>query len=105
MDYRRYQSTLSAMFWPTDVLPALPAEAVAAVPQTGGSFGSADFLRFDCSQLVVEWTGLLVNPRLLPSWHIHQVVRSFSFTVGILMHTFTKHSQKEDILLFQHSNH
>lgn len=43
--------------------------------------GAADFLRFGCSQLVVERTDPLVNPGLIPSPHMHQIVGGDSFNV------------------------
>lgn len=53
-----------------------------AVPQFGnGNSGSADFLRFGCSQLVVERTDPLVTPGMLPSPHMHQVVGGNSFNI------------------------
>lgn len=70
------------MFWQTIALSALFAHDASAVPQFGGgTSGSADFLRFGCSQLVVERTDPLVNPGLLPSPHMHQVVGGNSFNI------------------------
>ncbi|OAG02130.1 uncharacterized protein CC84DRAFT_999252 [Paraphaeosphaeria sporulosa] len=70
------------MFWQTVALSALFVRNASAVPQAGGgNSGSADFLRFGCSQLVVERTDPLVNPGLLPSPHMHQVVGGNSFNI------------------------
>ncbi|CAI4213893.1 unnamed protein product [Parascedosporium putredinis] len=44
-----------------------------ALAQTGSARG-ASFLRFGCSQLVVERTDPLVNPGSLPAPHMHQIV-------------------------------
>lgn len=45
--------------------------------------GAADFLRFGCSQLVVERTDPLVNPGLIPSPRMHQIVGGDSFNVTV----------------------
>jgi len=49
--------------------------------------GSPDFLRFGCSQLVVERSDPLVTPGMLPSPHMHQIVggNSFNFSVRIVV--------------------
>jgi len=57
-------------------LVALLAQDVLA--QTGSARGS-DFLRFGCSQLVIERTDPLVNPGVIPSPHMHQIVGGSSF--------------------------
>lgn len=41
----------------------------------------SDFLRFSCSQLVVERTDPIVNPGMNPSAHMHQVVGGNSFNI------------------------
>ncbi|KAF2440173.1 hypothetical protein P171DRAFT_501176 [Karstenula rhodostoma CBS 690.94] len=70
------------MFWQSVALSAIFVRDASAVPQAGGgNSGSADFLRFGCSQLVVERTDPLVNPGLLPSPHMHQVVGGNSFNI------------------------
>ncbi|KAL1596425.1 hypothetical protein SLS60_009071 [Paraconiothyrium brasiliense] len=70
------------MFWQTVAFSAYFLGDASATPQAGGgNSGSADFLRFGCSQLVVERTDPLVNPGLLPSPHMHQVVGGNSFNV------------------------
>ena len=55
------------------------------VAQTGSAKGS-DFLRFACSQLVVDRVDPLVNPGLIPASHMHQVVggSAFNATVGFV---------------------
>ena len=59
------------MFWNAVAISALILRDASAAPQAGGgNSGSADFLRFGCSQLVVERTDPLVNPGLLPSPHV-----------------------------------
>ncbi|KAI0534480.1 hypothetical protein GGR58DRAFT_505238 [Xylaria digitata] len=62
------------MLWPTIILAALFAQDVSAQVQ-----GSADFLRFGCSQLVVERIDPLVSPGANPSPHTHQIVGGNSF--------------------------
>ncbi|KAI0527711.1 hypothetical protein F5B22DRAFT_582000 [Xylaria bambusicola] len=62
------------MLWRTVTLAVLFAKNVSAQVQ-----GSADFLRFGCSQLVVERIDPLVTPGSNPSPHTHQVVGGNSF--------------------------
>ncbi|KAF4626850.1 hypothetical protein G7Y89_g11307 [Cudoniella acicularis] len=64
------------MVWPALALVALLAQYASA--QTGSAKGS-DFLRFGCSQLVIQRTDPLVNPGAIPSSHMHQVVGGSSF--------------------------
>ncbi|KAK8054746.1 hypothetical protein PG994_009813 [Apiospora phragmitis] len=59
----------------------LAATALLAEGALGQSLGSASFLRFGCSQLVVERVDPLVAPGLNPSPHVHQVVGGNSFNV------------------------
>jgi hypothetical protein len=47
------------------------------------SVGSNLFLRFGCSQLVVERIDPLVNPGVNPSPHTHQIVGGNSFNVSV----------------------
>ena len=71
------------MAWPTRMLVALVALlAQDASAQTGSARGS-DFLRFGCSQLVVERTDPLVNPGMMPTPHMHQVVGGDSFNITV----------------------
>lgn len=72
-----------SMFWQTLGFAALLVQDATA-QRGGNSLGSSDFLRFGCSQLVVERTDPLVNPGMAPSPHMHQVVggNSFNITVG-----------------------
>jgi hypothetical protein len=56
------------MLWSSALL-ALFARNIAAQ----SNYGSNLFLRFGCSQLVVERTDPLVTPGLNPSPHMHQV--------------------------------
>lgn len=71
------------MVWKALALLALFSQDVVA--QTGSAKGS-DFLRFACSQLVVDRVDPLVNPGLVPASHMHQIVggSSFNATVGCL---------------------
>jgi len=50
--------------------------------QTGSARGS-DFLRFGCSQLVVERTDPLVTPGQVPSPHMHQIVGGSAFNASV----------------------
>jgi len=68
------------MAWLAFALVALLAQDVSA--QTGSARG-ADFLRFGCSQLVIERTDPLVNPGVIPSSHMHQVVGGSSFNASV----------------------
>lgn len=63
------------------LLRALTALAAALPLTTAQSNRGADFLRFGCSQLVIERTDPLVNPGLAPSPHMHQIVGGASFNV------------------------
>lgn len=59
-------------------LPYLAAAAV--VPYTASAqFATAAMMRFQCSRLVVERVDPLVNPGLIQSPHIHQIVGGNSF--------------------------
>ncbi|KAF2112795.1 hypothetical protein BDV96DRAFT_497609 [Lophiotrema nucula] len=83
------------MFWQTITLAALLAQDASAIPQKGGqSLGSSSFLRFGCSQLVVERTDPLVNPGMNFSPHTHQVVggNSFNLTMDPANHDPVKQS-------------
>jgi hypothetical protein len=68
------------MVWSVMALVALLAQDVLA--QTGSARGS-DFLRFGCSQLVIERTDPLVNPGVIPSPHMHQIVGGSSFNTTV----------------------
>jgi hypothetical protein len=67
------------MFMQSLTLVALLAQDVFA--QT--SVGSDLFIRFGCSQLVVERIDPLVNPGVNPSPHTHQIVGGNSFNVSV----------------------
>jgi hypothetical protein len=67
------------------VLPVLALVALLAqdaFAQTGSAKGS-DFLRFGCSQLVIDRTDPLVNPGVVPSTHMHQIVGGSSFNATV----------------------
>lgn len=64
------------MAWSKLFLGALAVQNVVAQGNRG-----SDFLRFACSQLVVERTDPLVNPGQIPSPHMHQIVGGDSFNV------------------------
>lgn len=58
------------MFWHLLAFSVLTQHHVSAQRST---LGSADFIRFGCSQLVVERTDPLVSPGLNPSPHMQYV--------------------------------
>ncbi|KAH8893583.1 hypothetical protein GQ53DRAFT_821519 [Thozetella sp. PMI_491] len=76
------------MFWAS--LFAAPA-LVYALPQVtptrppGSKEGDGGFsrLRFGCSQLVIERLDPLVNPSIIPSPHVHQIVGGNAFDASI----------------------
>ncbi|KAH8679097.1 hypothetical protein BGZ60DRAFT_468395 [Tricladium varicosporioides] len=63
------------MFWQSIAAVALLAQDASA-QNSGGSF-----IRFGCSQLVVERVDPLVNPGMSPSTHTHQIVGGSSFNI------------------------
>lgn len=67
------------MLWQLSALVALLARDASA-QQT---LGASDFIRFGCSQLVVERLDPLVTPGLNPSPHTHQIVGGNSFNVTV----------------------
>jgi len=67
------------MFWQTFALLALLGQDASAQQ----SVGDAGFLRFGCSQLVVERTDPLVTPGQNPSPHTHQIVGGNAFNVTV----------------------
>jgi hypothetical protein len=67
------------MFLPIFALTVLRAQRALAQ----GSLGSADFIRFGCSQLVVERADPLVTPGINPSPHTHQIVGGNSFNITV----------------------
>ncbi|KLU85568.1 hypothetical protein MAPG_04591 [Magnaporthiopsis poae ATCC 64411] len=67
------------MAWSTRLLVLLAA--LGAQDVWAQSSRGSDFLRFACSQLVVERTDPLVNPGQLPSTHMHQIVGGSSFNI------------------------
>ncbi|RDL32477.1 Uncharacterized protein BP5553_08933 [Venustampulla echinocandica] len=69
------------MIWSARTLVAFAALG-EAVPQFGGGGGST-MLRFGCSQVVIDRIDPLVNPDLLPSPHMHQVIGGDSFNVSM----------------------
>ncbi len=67
---------LSKMHW--------KALAIALLVQHASSqSASAPMLRFQCSQLVVDRLDPLVNPGVIPSPHIHQIVGGNSFNASM----------------------
>ncbi|KAI0014916.1 hypothetical protein F4780DRAFT_133714 [Xylariomycetidae sp. FL0641] len=67
------------MFWST--LLGLAGLAQAA-PQFGG-FGGTTMLRFGCAQVVIDRLDPLVNPGLIPSPHVHQIVGGNGFNASM----------------------
>lgn len=43
----------------------------------------SDFLRFSCSQLVIERADPIVQPGTYPSAHMHQIVGGDSFNITV----------------------
>jgi hypothetical protein len=70
------------MVWPVLALVALLAQDASAQTPTGSARGS-DFLRFGCSQLVVDRIDPLVNPGQVPSTHMHQIVGGNSLNASV----------------------
>lgn len=60
------------MLLPILALTVLHAQDVLA-QASGSKLGASDFIRFGCSQLVVERTDPLVTPGMLPSPHMQYV--------------------------------
>jgi len=70
-----------AMFWLTFALGVLTVEHASA--QRGSSAKGSDFLRFPCSQLVIDQVDPLVSPGMIPSPHMHQIVGGDSFNATV----------------------
>lgn len=71
------------MAWTSVILTVLVALLARDVSSQGGSARGSTFLRFGCSQLVVERSDPLVNPGMLPTPHMHQIVGGDSFNVTV----------------------
>ncbi|KAK1827949.1 hypothetical protein QBC39DRAFT_375108, partial [Podospora conica] len=69
------------MAWSKRVLTVLAALLVQDVAAQFGSAKGSDFLRFGCSQLVIERTDPIVNPGTLYTPHLHQIVGGNSFNI------------------------
>lgn len=61
------------------LLTAAGQQVLAQAPANKGS----DFLRFACSQLVIERTDPIVNPGIRPTPHMHQIVGGNSFNITV----------------------
>ncbi|KAF1975790.1 hypothetical protein BU23DRAFT_529689 [Bimuria novae-zelandiae CBS 107.79] len=70
------------MQWPTATLPLLAGLAGLAATQ-GPPPGAPPMMRFECSQLVVDRIDPLVNPGVVPSPHLHQIVGGNSFNATL----------------------
>ncbi len=57
----------------------LATTAVLCARQAAGQFAQAAMMRFQCNQLVIERLDPLVNPGMLQSTHVHQIVGGNSF--------------------------
>lgn len=66
------------MFWKAIAAVVLLAQDVSSQGGNGG-----DFIRFGCSQLVVERADPLVTPGMGPSPHMHQIVGGNSFNLTV----------------------
>ena len=61
----------------------LKALALALLVGHGSTQGGMPMLRFSCSQLVVDRLDPLVNPGIIPSAHLHQIVGGNSFNASM----------------------
>ncbi|KAI1084877.1 hypothetical protein F5B20DRAFT_523567 [Whalleya microplaca] len=69
------------MFWTT--LLGLTT-LVEAAPQFGGGFGGGvTMLRFGCPNVVIDRLDPLVNPGVIPSPHVHQIVGGNTFNASM----------------------
>jgi hypothetical protein len=57
--------------------------ALALLVEHGSGQGAMPMMRFQCSQLVVDRLDPLVNPGLVPSPHLHQIVGGNSFNASM----------------------
>lgn len=75
------------MYWKYLALSvALSMRNVSAAPShglTARQFATASMLRFQCSQLVLDRIDPLVQPGILPSAHMHQIVGGNAFNVSM----------------------
>ncbi len=55
------------------------AAALFGARQAVGQFAQSAMMRFQCNQLVIERLDPLVNPGMLQSTHVHQIVGGNSF--------------------------
>lgn len=76
------------MYWKSLALSvALSIRDVSATPShdlMARQFATASMLRFQCSQLVIDRIDPLVQPGVLPSAHLHQIVGGNAFNVSML---------------------
>jgi hypothetical protein len=82
------------MAWFKRVLTVLAALLVQDVAAQMGSARGSDFLRFGCSQLVIERTDPIVNPGTRYTPHLHQIVGGNSFNITVRDHQERRESQK-----------
>jgi hypothetical protein len=61
----------------------LATAAALCAREAAAQFAQAAMMRFQCSQLVIERLDPLVNPGLLPSTHLHQIVGGNSFNASM----------------------
>ncbi|KAK3303778.1 uncharacterized protein B0T15DRAFT_569241 [Chaetomium strumarium] len=61
----------------------LATAAALYAREAAAQFAQAAMMRFQCSQLVIERLDPLVNPGLLPSTHLHQIVGGNSFNASM----------------------
>lgn len=75
------------MYWTTLALSlallAREAFATSAHGLMARQFATASMLRFQCSQLVIDRIDPLVQPGVLPSTHMHQIVGGNAFNVSM----------------------
>jgi hypothetical protein len=93
--FRRFQRRKSTnMAWSKRVLTVLAALFVQDVAAQFGSAKGSDFLRFGCSQLVIERADPIVNPGTLYTPHVHQIVGGNSFNITVRDHQERRESQR-----------
>lgn len=71
------------MFWTTLLSFAALAEAAPPAPNVARQFGGTTMLRFGCPNVVIDRLDPLVNPGVIPSAHVHQIVGGDGFNASM----------------------
>lgn len=76
------------MFWSTLVTfaalaKAVPSPSIESIKYTQDAQAGSTMLRFGCSQITVDRIDPLVNPDLIPSPHMHQIIGGNAFNASI----------------------